>query len=208
MQVTMGPELNRWSQYVQVSPRPTPGPTLGRAITKNLSNELFTEENFLSVPRHVSAVLLTNFNPVLYEQFEERAIEDRMSLGMGQSTEMDNLYFFWSRHIKIEYCETMYRKFKLYALEDANVGKRTGLKYLCSYYISGLSKNFISEVYEDFQMVTKADFENGSIMAIKLFKTLKERCTWMVLTSPELATYLESYKSNEDLYEMRYMTTK
>ena len=111
------------------------------------------------------------FDEAKYQAFHDSALAQRERDGIGKSTEMNSLYYFWCYYLRNSFNEAMYREFLDMALQDVRGGSHYGIECffrLCSY---GLETRWDPQVFEDFQREAIADHQRGSYYGLEKVKS-------------------------------------
>jgi hypothetical protein len=152
---------------------------------------------------HVSQELLQDgkFNQAKYDRFRMIAIGERAANGIGLSSEMNSLYYFWCYFLRKNFNEDMYKEFLQLSKLDNKVGSHYGIECffrMCSY---GLETNWNEEVFRDFEAEAINDYNNGSKYGIEkmLGFILNQKLGFEIPVSPEMKKLLDKYPTFESL---------
>ena len=152
---------------------------------------------------HISQELLQEgkFNQQKYDKFRMIGIGERAALGIGLSSEMNSLYYFWCYYLRQHFNEEMYKEFLQFAKADAEVGSHYGIECyfrMCSY---GLEQNWNEAVFKDFEAEVIADYKKGSKYGLEkmLGFISNQKLGIEIPKSDELKELLEKFPTYESL---------
>ncbi|KYR01085.1 hypothetical protein DLAC_02182 [Tieghemostelium lacteum] len=183
------------SDSVQSSPSSSPKTTIG-GVSGSLGND--------DIPyfQHPSYELLeeNGFVQQKYDKYKSKCLKERKRLGIGNSSEMNTLFRFWSHFLRTHFIQKIYQEFLEIAIEDQKQGAGYGMECVFRYFSYGLEKKFRSEVFEDFQTYTLQDYKSGSVYALEKFwaylKYRKDQTPLVI--NQELQDILNKFKTIND----------
>ncbi|OHT08117.1 hypothetical protein TRFO_23481 [Tritrichomonas foetus] len=139
------------------------------------------------------------FDEARYIEFHDAACDQRAQLGIGNSPEMNSLYYFWCYYLREHFDQMMYDEFLETARQDIAGGSHYGIECyfrLCSY---GLEQRWDEEVFKQFQDEALADFRRGSTYGLEKVKSflVHNKYNFPMPVSPEMNTTLEKFPTLE-----------
>lgn len=168
---------------------------MGWILTHTNGKEL---KEIPSFEHPASKLLCDEFIPTPFSTFRTKCLEERKK---ASSSNMDQLYSFWTSFLTSYFNKKMYLEFKQLAIEDANENHRiNGLHYLFDFYSKILQRNFRSDLFEDFQDLVLKSYEKGNNQGLNVFKQFVDQKTIakkQIKLKPELDSLLTKQNKEE-----------
>ena len=148
----------------------------------------------------ISTQLLEDgFDEKVYMDFHDAALQQRAELGIGKSSEMKGLYYFWCYYLRTNFDQSMYDEFLDIAKQDASANYHYGIECyfrLCSY---GLEKRWDPQVFAQFQDEALADYKNGSTYGLEKVKGFldNQKYDFEIKPTPQMEDALSKFPTYE-----------
>lgn len=157
--------------------------------------------------RQVSQSGSTEFS---YAELRSRALQSRQTYPKSSkdSTQMINLYRFWSDFLSQHWAPSMYSEFVKYAVEDANQGRRFGLLKLFSTLTRILESTCRISLWDDFVRLAGEDYRNGHLAGIenvwRIWGHLSSKGKSIIIKDGDVSRLIEAeIRQSSDLDRLR-----
>jgi len=110
-----------------------------------------------------------------YTEVHAQALKQREAAGGAKlNNDMVTLYRFWSHFLVKRFNASMYKEFKLYALEDADLSSRHGVEEIFKLYERSFQdRSMVSyEMISDFIELVKLEASHGESLGIEKLKSI------------------------------------
>lgn len=154
---------------------------------------------------HVSHQLMEDgqFVQAKYDEFHNKAMEDRATQGIGNSKEMNSLYCFWCFYLRAHFNEDMYEEFLRLAREDVSEKSGYGMECFFRFASYGLEGFWNESVYKDFESEAMNDYKRGSLYGMEKLKAfhLNHHHTFEIPINPQIKAILDKYPTTKSFHE-------
>ncbi|EAX93541.1 hypothetical protein TVAG_203320 [Trichomonas vaginalis G3] len=154
---------------------------------------------------HISHQLMEDgqFVQGKYDVFHDQAINERASLGIGNSAEMNSLYCFWCFYLREHYDEDMYHEFLRLAREDVAGGSHYGIECYFRFCSYGLEIRWDEKVFKDFENEAMEDHRRKSNYGLEKLQAFRvnQKHSFPIPFDPEIIKILDQYPTMKSFRE-------
>lgn len=154
---------------------------------------------------HISHQLMEDgqFVQAKYDSFHDQAINERATLGIGNSAEMNSLYCFWCFYLREHFDQSMYDEFLRLSREDVAGGSHYGIECYFRFCSYGLEIRWDEKIFHEFENEAMEDHRrkcNYGLEKLQAFR-VNQKHDFPIPFNPDIIAILNKYPTMKSFRE-------